>query len=188
MGKPIRHFFALVPSDKGIQFLRERMDLFRGRGWEKFGRFVSPDDLHLTLRFLGEIPEETSVALQAGAAELARHTPPFSYSIGRSILFPRVSRARVIAATVLPTEEMQKLVRELERLCVQTGLPGEERIFRPHMTLARLRNQMKRPNLPSRPGAITEHASCFSLLRTNQRGTPEAYEELARFALEGAPA
>jgi 2'-5' RNA ligase len=187
MGNPIRHFFALVPSEKGIEFLRQRMDLFRGRGWEKFGRFVSPDDLHLTLRFLGEIPEETSVALQAAATELARHTPPFTYGIGRSVLFPRVSRARVIAATIAPSEELQKLVRSLEKLCVQSGLPAEERLFRPHMTLARLRNQMKRPNLPSRPGAITEHVSFFSLLRTNQRGTPEAYEELACFSLEGAP-
>jgi RNA 2',3'-cyclic 3'-phosphodiesterase len=185
MGKPIHYFFALVPSEKGIDFLRERMDLFRGRGWERFGHFVHPADLHLTLRFLGEIPEETSIALQAGASEIARRTEPFSYGLGRCLLFPRVSRARVIAARVDPGEALPKLVRNLEELCVQNGLPGEERLFRPHLTLARLRNQMKRPNLPSRPGERTQHATHFCLLRTNQSSGPEAYEEVARFSLEG---
>lgn len=185
MAKPVRYFFALVPGESGIHFLRERIDLFRGRGWEKFGHFVQLEDLHLTLRFLGEIPEETSIALQAGATEIARRTAPFSYGMGPCHLFPRVSRARVIAARVDPGEVLPKLVRNLEELCVRNGLPGEDRIFRPHLTLARLRNQMKRPNLPSRAGETIQRATHFRLLRTNLGSGPEDYEEVARFPFEG---
>lgn len=186
MGKPTRSFFAIVPDQAGLEFLAQRMDLFRGRGWERFGRFVAPNDIHLTLRFLGEIDDATSLKLQEGAADIARQTPPFTYAIERCALFPRVSRARIIAAKVEPGPELQQLVRALEKLCVESGLPPEERLFRPHITLARLRNQTKRPNLPGRTGFVAQRPDGFSLLRTNHGATPEAYAEVVRFPLTGA--
>lgn len=188
MSKPLRSFFALVPDEAGIAFLLERMGLFRSRGWEKFGRFVAPGDIHLTLRFLGEIDEPTSLQLQAGAAEVARQTAPFTYTIERSVLFPRVSRARIIAAKVQPNEALQGLARALEQVCVKAGLPPEERLFRPHLTLARLRNQMKRPNLPGKTGSILQHPPGLFLLRTSQGSTADAYEEVARFSFAGPAA
>lgn len=187
MAKPVRYFFALVPGESGIAFLRERIDLLRGRGWDKFGRFVHPADIHLTLRFLGEIPEETSTALQAGASGIARRTAPFSYGLGPCLLFPSVSRARVIAGTVESGESLSRLVRALEDLCVQAGLAREDRPFRPHITLARLRQRMMHPNLPVQPGGFVEHASQFSLLRTNLANGPEAYEAVAGFPFGEAP-
>lgn len=185
MAQPVRYFFALVPDETGIDFLLERINLYRGRGWERLGRFVALGDLHLTLRFLGEISEETSANLQSGATAIASRTGPFSYTIGPGLLFPRVSRARVVAAKVIPGQDLQLLVRQLETLCVESGLPGDDRLFRPHITLARLRNQMKRPNLPGRTGEILQHATHFRLLRTNQGSGSEAYEEVTRFPLQG---
>jgi len=160
------------------------MELLRARGWERYARFVESADLHLTLRFLGEISEETMDVLRENALELAARTEPVSYEIGRPALFPRVSRARVIAARVTPSGELRALVRELEALSQRAGLEAETRLFRPHITLARLRRGTIRPHLPSRPGTVPQQASSLSLLRTHLGDSSAAYEEVSRFPLK----
>ncbi len=166
MAQSLRSFFALRPDEEGLDFLSNRIQLFRGVGWERFGRFIPSDDLHLTLRFLGNLEEDVAEKIRAGAAEIAKQTHPFPFEIDRCILFPRVSRARIIAAKVSPSPELKQLARDLEELAVSCGLEPEERPFRPHITLARLKQANKRPNLPSRPGTKGQVAETFSLLES----------------------
>tara|TARA_R110002096_G_scaffold147671_8_gene307633 strand:- start:225 stop:788 length:564 start_codon:yes stop_codon:yes gene_type:complete len=180
-----RFFLALRPDEDGLDFLTNRIQLFRGSGWERFGRFVPTDDLHLTLRFLGELEDEKMEQLQSGAAEISEQTSPVHYEIGRSVLFPRVSRARIIAAKVTASPELKNLVKLLEQLAQDCGLEPETRLFRPHITLARLKHGQKRPNLPSRPGSISQKATEVLLLesRIGENGT-YFYSEVATLPLK----
>ncbi len=166
MGKRIRAFFALKPDEDGIDFLTNRIQLFRGRGLEHYGRFIQSEDLHLTMRFLGECEEEVLTQVRGQAAEIAQGLEPVSYEIERCIYFPRVARARVIAAEVNASEELKQLARRLEHMAVELGFKPERWSFKPHITIARLRQGLKRPNLPNRPGAIDQVARELLLLES----------------------
>lgn len=182
-----RFFLALRPDDDGLDFLTNRIQHFRGSGWERFGRFIPTDDLHLTLRFLGELEDEKLEQIQQGAAEISERTGTVNYEINRAVLFPRVSRARIIATKVVASPELKALARELEQLATDSGLEPETRLFRPHITIARLKHGQKRPNLPSRPGAISQKAEELLLMesRTGENGT-YFYSEFAAFPLKSA--
>ncbi len=183
MGKQRRAFFALKPDDDGIDFLTNRIQLFRGRGFEQFGRFIQSDDLHVTLRFLGEVEEETLEALSEKAREIATGIEPFEYEIGRCEYFPRVARARIIAAEVDAPSPLKDLNKQLEEAAVEQGLAPEQWSFKPHITIARLKQGKKRPNLPNRPGAITQQASEFVLLESLMSGKGAEYSLLETFPL-----
>ncbi|MEO0448419.1 MAG: RNA 2',3'-cyclic phosphodiesterase, partial [Verrucomicrobiota bacterium] len=69
---------------------------------------------------------------------------------------------------------------------VETGFSPENRGFRPHITLARLQRQNRRPNLPTRPGTMWQKADRVYLLHNRPDGSEGSlYETLAEFPLEG---
>jgi len=186
MAKRVRAFFAVQPDEDGIEFLNERIQLLRGRGWERFARFVMAGDLHVTLRFLGEVEPGVLETLRARGAEIAAATPPFEYTMGRSVLFPRVSRARVIATEVATPPAMRGLVRKLEDAAVEAGLEAESRVFKAHLTLARLKQgDSGRPNLPQRPGENVQRATQLLLLETVGSAEGAQYAVIDSFPLQG---
>jgi len=98
-------------------------------------RWTPPEQLHLTLRFIGSInPSPVKEAL------LKVTSPPVAISFERVHLFPRSSRPRVLAATVLITPELQTLHARIETALEQAGIDREGRPFRPHVTLARCKD------------------------------------------------
>ncbi len=179
----VRVFFALIPSENALEFLHHRVRAFRAAGWERLGRFVPLHQLHLTLRFLGEIPESTTGLLAGRAAELAAECAPVTYEIGPACLFPRVSRARIVAAPVQPSAELKALVKSLESLATDAGLEPETRVFKPHYTLARLKNAMRRPNLPNRPGTFLETATALHFIESTLGPEGAIYTSRGEFAL-----
>ena len=185
MPKPIRAFFALKPDDDGLDFLTNRIQLFRARGWEKFGRFIESDNLHVTMRFLGDVDEPMLETIQTAAADLAAKTPPITYELSRAMLFPRVSRARVIATKINATPELRQLHRDLEQISVDAGVRQEKWMFRPHVTLARLKQGNKRPNLPTRPGSLHQKAKELILFETKAGEFGNSYAEIGRFPFAG---
>ncbi|MCH7976937.1 MAG: RNA 2',3'-cyclic phosphodiesterase [Bacteroidetes bacterium] len=98
-------------------------------------RWTPPEQLHLTLRFIGSTnPSPVKEAL------LKVISPPVTVSFERVRLFPRSSKPRVLAATVLITPELQTLHARIETALEQAGIDREGRPFRPHVTLARCKN------------------------------------------------
>ena len=185
MSKPIRAFFALKPDEDGLDFLTNRIQLFRARGWEKHGRFIESANLHVTMRFLGDLKPDKLEEIQGAAEELASKTQAFTYELARAVLFPRVSRARVIASKINATPEMRQLNRDLEKMATEVGLKGEKWMFRPHVTLARLKQANKRPNLPARPGSLAQKAETLYVLQSTQTEFGHEYSEIAAFPFTG---
>lgn len=101
-------------------------------------RWVAPKNIHLTLKFLGDVsPANLERLAEALKAEAAAHEA-FTMSAGRLGAFPTVSRARVIwigldAPTALPA-----LQRGVEAVSARMGYPPEERKFSPHLTIGRV--------------------------------------------------
>jgi RNA 2',3'-cyclic 3'-phosphodiesterase len=112
--------------------LRERT---RGLSW------VRADNLHLTLRFLGEVEPVLLAHARVAVTEAAAKVAPFTVHLGGVGGFPAGRAPRVLWAGVLAGgEEMIALHGALETALGARGIPRESRPFHPHVTLARARD------------------------------------------------
>lgn len=101
-------------------------------------RWLPPEQLHLTLRFIGEADDAVNAALRRGLAKIA--LPPFTLALNGADCFPSPRRPRVLWVGLNGGEPLTQLQQEVEAAAVAAGLPPEERPFSPHITLARLRD------------------------------------------------
>jgi len=109
-------------------------------------KLVERENLHITLRFLGEIPPSLAEAV----GELIREMSfkPFRVCFRGVGAFPNIHRPRVIWIGVSDgAEELKGLYAQVERVLLGLGLRGEDRPFTPHLTIARVRSGRNRDRL-----------------------------------------
>ena len=136
----IRAFLALDPPE---EILREI-----GRVQERLKRlihgdvrWVRPESIHLTLKFFGDIRDGEVETISTVAGRAAADVGPFELAIGGAGVFPDMKRPRVIWLGMNgDTERLTIFQNGLERALREIGFPGEERPFRPHLTLGRIRS------------------------------------------------
>lgn len=98
------------------------------------------ENIHLTLKFLGNVELERIPAISAAATRAAAEFSSFRIGIGNTGVFPRPSRAQVLWIGVSdPSGNLSALQERLENECATEGFPKENRAYRPHLTIARLR-------------------------------------------------
>ena len=120
----------------------------RGLAW------VRADNLHITLRFLGEIEPVQLQHVREAVTEAAAAVAPFTVSLGGLGAFPSGRAPRVLWASVASGGEgLVALHAVLEAALVARGIPGESRPFHPHVTLARARDPRGADGLASVLGA-----------------------------------
>jgi len=100
-----------------------------------------PGNIHLTVKFVGEIPQTRVVDLSSAAANAAAGVESFPISVRESGVFPPHGAPRVLWIGIEDLEgKLGELYRTLEEECAKVGFKKETRHFHPHLTLARLRN------------------------------------------------
>jgi RNA 2',3'-cyclic 3'-phosphodiesterase len=105
-------------------------------------RWTSPQNLHFTLRFLGEINTVQVARAILAAREVGRSVQPFAITIGHLGGFPSLPRARVFwLDTIDGATGMQTLAHALERALAKERFDPDPRRFRPHLTIGRLADQ-----------------------------------------------
>ncbi|MEO5612506.1 MAG: RNA 2',3'-cyclic phosphodiesterase, partial [Sphingomicrobium sp.] len=97
-------------------------------------RWVGDEQLHLTLRFIGEV--ERPLADDIALALSRIRSDPFYLAIAGTGIFERRSGGALWAG-VQPNTPVAALAAKVERICVAAGLEPEHRTFHPHITLAR---------------------------------------------------
>ena len=142
----MRAFFAIDLPDRERGLLvaaQERMrKAVRGVG----PKWVEPNQLHVTMKFLGEVDRRVESELVRMATAAAAETPPLATRLEAITTFGPPRRARVIVATLADPEGLfVRLAARLEAGAVRVGVPGEGRRFVPHVTVGRI----KRPHDPS---------------------------------------
>ena len=104
-------------------------------------KWVEPQNIHLTLKFLGEINEEQLNKISAIVEETAKNFAPFTVGINSIGAFPRITAARVIWAGIDKGDaEVKKIAADLEEKIALIGIPKEERPFSTHITIGRTRS------------------------------------------------
>ncbi len=105
-------------------------------------KWVRPDGLHLTLKFLGEVPDAQEAELLGALAQAARNGNPgpdrsLALALGGFGAFPDARQPRVVWVGVAPEPALELLQHRVERAFAPLGYPVEGRPFRPHLTLGR---------------------------------------------------
>ena len=109
-------------------------------------KLVNPEIMHLTLRFLGEIPIST-VELVKEAMSSVRF-PSFDVDFQGLGAFPNLKRINVVWVGIRQGhEQLGEIFRQLEPKLRQFGLPGDDKGFSPHLTIARVRSGLNRDPL-----------------------------------------
>ncbi|MDH3394432.1 MAG: RNA 2',3'-cyclic phosphodiesterase [Desulfobulbaceae bacterium] len=105
-------------------------------------KWVKPEQLHLTLRFIGEVDGATFMDIRAALATIA--LPPFSLGLKGLGCFPPRKTPRVLwVGLEPPLEQLVQLRNRVEATLVRLGVEPEHRKFAPHITLARLKETPK---------------------------------------------
>jgi 2'-5' RNA ligase len=174
-----RLFVAIRPPETVRDRLIDAMD-----GTPEL-RWVGDDQLHLTLRFIGEVesPLADDIAFALSRVQFYR----FELTVGGVGIFERRNGGALWAA-VSPKEPAAALAAKIERACVGAGLEPERRAFHPHITLARWNRRSavaaqafleRNRALASSPFAVER----FILYESRLSRHGAHYEELASYAL-----
>ena len=124
-----RLFVAIRPPEP----VRARLiDLMEGISE---ARWQSEDQLHLTLRFIGEV--EAPLADDIEVALRSVHHPRFELALSGLGAFDRRGQATAVWAGVAPHEPLKALHKKIDQALVRAGLEPERRAYHPHITLAR---------------------------------------------------
>ena len=125
-----RLFVAIRPP----RFVREQ--LLGVMGGVRAARWQDDDQLHLTLRFIGEVDRHTADDIHAALAAI--HHPSFQISLNGIGSFERRGRAETLWAGVVPHEPVKTLHNKVDQALVRAGIAPDQRAYLPHITLARL--------------------------------------------------
>ena len=125
-----RLFVALRPPPPIREMLLDLTDGVTGARWQ------DEEQLHLTLRFVGEVERPQAEDLAACLSQVHAPAPLLTLAgVGR---FGHRGRTEALWAGVTPREPLAHLHRKVDQACVRAGLAPEGRAFTPHVTLARL--------------------------------------------------
>jgi RNA 2',3'-cyclic 3'-phosphodiesterase len=150
------------------------------------------DNLHVTLKFIGEWPQERLEELETALAELAPREP-FTIELRDLGWYPNERSPRVLWAGVHAPPALAELARDTENLLAERfGIPKEDRPYSPHLTLARIKNpvplnQLRRKVEELQPAAMGSFsANQFRLYRSDPGSQSSIYRSLRSFSFEKA--
>ena len=135
--------FIAIELDRAIKDdLGRLQDRLRSQLAPGCVRWVRPEGMHLTLKFLGDTPldkvEEVKVALAQAAAEVR----PFTFTMAALGCFPNTRRPRVVWVGLQEvTGALVRLRDVVEAQVAPLGFPTERRPFKPHLTLGRVQRR-----------------------------------------------
>lgn len=154
-------------------------------------RAVPASQLHLTLKFAGNLDKTAFARL---AAELAKiSAPAFALTITGAGVFPPKGAPHVLSLVLDPSPALSALRDAVEAAAIDAGLPADERPFSPHVTLARLKD-VKRPALKAALAELGARksppvsVSAFALYSSYLSNTGATHKLEASYPLRDSPA
>lgn len=138
----LRTFIAIELDDE----LRDNLGHLQARLRERVSpgsvRWVRPDGIHLTLKFLGDTPQAKVEEVQAALAQAAADVGPFTFAVAGLGCFPNARSPRVVWVGLQELSGALARLRDaVEAQVAPLGFPTEKRPFRPHLTIGRVQRR-----------------------------------------------
>jgi len=189
----IRSFIAIeLPDELKLELARLEDQLKSHR--QPWVKWVSPDGIHLTLKFLGDIAADRTEEITKAMAEATQGISPFQLEVKELGVFPNLRRVQVAWVGISgEVDKLSQLQKRIETNLTPLGFAPELRPFTPHLTLARLRDQAS-PDERQRFGqlianskfepAYTFPVESVSLMRSQLTREGAIYSQISSVKLE----
>ena len=188
----IRSFIAIELPDE-LKLALGQLEAQLKSGKHPWVKWVNPDSIHLTLKFLGNITVDRTGEITKAIKEATREIPPFHLEVKDLGVFPNLKRVQVAWIGISgEVDKLGQLQQRIESNLEHLGFAPESRPFTSHLTLARLRNQA---SLDERQGfgqliadtrfeAGTIKVDAISLMRSQLRREGAIYSRLSSVSLK----
>ncbi|MGC8787272.1 MAG: RNA 2',3'-cyclic phosphodiesterase [Anaerolineae bacterium] len=190
----IRTFVAIELDEHLKDALRQVQEELKRAPISHIARWVAPDGIHLTLKFLGNVSSERVPEITQAIERGCQSFSPFTISLSQPGFFPNARRLRVIWVGVDgDVDTLSQLQRAVESELNAIGFPPEKRGFQPHLTLARIRDYAR----PNEREEMAKHIAAVQidrnasmlvhevhLIRSDLRPTGAVYTRLATVPLK----
>jgi len=174
----LRLFFALVPDAHARRSLARRAgDIAQETG----GRATRAGNLHVTLAFLGRVPQARTADIEAIGAQAAANAEPFALVLDRVGLFRAAGVAWIGTDDVAPA--LRQIAGALRDALRAARLPVERRAFHPHVTLAR--HAVRSPNAEAASPGVRWRVDAIALMASETLPAGAVYRVLASWPLAG---
>ncbi len=191
----VRSFVAIELPDELKRELDEVVGQLKSAGGQSGVKWVDPQSIHLTLKFLGDVAVDRLDEITVALAEAVRGIPRFRLAVAGLGVFPNPRRVRVAWVGVSgETDVLERLQRRVESALARLGFAAESRRFTPHLTLARIRERAS-PQERQRLGQLVDSTSFESrhgisvnavhLMRSQLTGQGAIYSRINSVTLEG---
>jgi 2'-5' RNA ligase len=190
-----RTFIAIELDEELRGNLGHLQDRLRGRVAPRAVRWVRPEGIHLTLKFLGDTPVDKVPAVQEALAQAAAKIGPISFTVGGLGCFPNTRRPRVVWVGLQePTGSLVRLRDAIEAHVAPLSFPTEKRRFSPHLTLGRVQRRASKSEVREigevvgtwELGALDEMtATAVAYIKSDLRPTGAVYTTLFEAELAG---
>ncbi len=125
--------------------------------------WVKPDNIHLTLKFLGPVAPSRIAGMRQAVERAASSCSPFEVEVARTGCFPSPRSPRVlwVGLSHVP-DQLQQLHQAMEDELARAGFARESKLFSPHLTIGRVRSPRGAPGVADRLIASGFHGQTFS--------------------------
>ena len=171
--KTSRLFFALWPAKQTRQAI---IEVLSSQSLPVKGRLIIPENLHVTLHFLGPVSEESKACMQAAAQSV--EAVSFSLELDRFGYFPR-AKIFWLGPRETPAA-LAELYRRLGRAIAVCGYPFEARGYTPHISLMR---KCVKPEAGPADFSIPWHVDEFVLVESTTTASGAHYRVIEKYAL-----
>lgn len=153
-------------------------------------RWTKIPSIHLTLKFLGEIDPAIIPEMAKSLGEGSKQIPKFNLRLSGLGSFPNEKSPRIVWCGIQgDTDVLSQLQAEVETVCADLGFPPENRPFRPHLTLGRIKG---RKNLKPLTDSIAKGSDlecrfsvdCFNIYKSVLKPDGAVYTVLETIALQ----
>ncbi|MBM3127321.1 MAG: RNA 2',3'-cyclic phosphodiesterase [Chloroflexi bacterium] len=160
-------------------------------------RWVAPENIHITLKFLGDVDAAQMPTLQRAIADVCAAIPPFALTLGGVGAFPNTRKPSVVWIGARGQIEIAaRLAQKIDDACAALGFAREARAFTPHLTLGRVKRDAS-PNERQLIGALIEQTQIgdfgelrverVSVMKSELKPGGSVYARLAMCQLTNEP-
>lgn len=136
--KAIRSFIAIDLSRETQDRLAQVLNRLANEVRQKIVRWVKVSNIHLTLKFLGDVSASDIQSIKDTLDAVINKRPKFTLQVGHLGAFPNAQNPRVIWVGVEAPPIFAEILYDLESRLGDLGYPQEKRAFSPHLTLGRV--------------------------------------------------
>lgn len=149
-------------------------------------RWTRPENVHLTLKFLGDVRVESLGALGDALREVCERHAPFEAGLAGLGAFPSTRRARILWASVgAGARELRFLAADVETALAPLEFEREDRAYAPHLTVGRVRGRPASFELPPIVLDPVFRVESIDLVKSTLTESGPVYEVVEAFALKG---